>query len=196
MRVFVGIEVSDDVRRQAGDVVGALRRRLDTGVDARWVPIENLHLTVRFIGSVADERITALLGALEQPLTTHPFEIELNGCGRFPPRGAPRVLWIGLTRGLPTLTELHQEFDRRVLPFGYAPEDRPFSAHLTLARIKDARGAGDRLIAGGRLIDEALAHLRSHPVVQTVEQVTVFESRLSPKGPHYSPLRRIRLPTP
>lgn len=189
MRLFVGVEVNDEVRAQAESVAVALRRRLDTRIDARWVPLENLHLTVRFVGHVADDRVDAVLAALEAPLATRPFDIELAGCGRFPPRGAPRVLWIALARGLPALTELHQQFDDRLLGFGYAPEDRPFSAHLTLARIKEARGAD------ARLVDEAFAHVVSGSVVQTIERVTVFESRLSPKGPHYSPLRRIGLQT-
>lgn len=187
MRVFVGVSVDDAVRRQAQRVIEEIRTRIGSRVNARWVPLENLHLTVRFIGHVGDDRAPALLDALAHPLEGRPFDIELSGCGRFPPRGAPRVLWIGLTRGLEALAALHEEFNRRVARFGYEPENRPFSAHLTLARVKDAPAAS------GRNVDEALSEITVTPVVQRVDRVTVFESRLSPGGPRYTPLRELPL---
>jgi 2'-5' RNA ligase len=189
VRVFVGVEVGDEVKRQAGQVVSELRQRVGSQLEARWVPLDNLHLTVRFIGHVADDRAPALLAALGRPLSVAPFEIESNGCGRFPPRGGPRVLWIGLSRGLASLTELHVEFNRRVAPFGYAAEDRPFAAHLTLARIRDAG------TAQGRLVDDALSRIPMRAVTQRVEYVTVFESRLSSKGSQYAALQRIAFET-
>jgi 2'-5' RNA ligase len=189
MRVFVGIEVGDEIRRRAERVVSDLRQRVGAHLDARWVPLDNFHLTVRFVGHVPDDRAPAVIAALAQPLSVPPFEIEFNGCGRFPLRGGPRALWIGLSRGLAALTQLHVEFNRRAAPFGYPPEDRPFAAHLTLARIKDARGSQ------GRLVDEALSRIAVQSVTQRVEHVTVFESRLSPKGAQYAVLRQIPLQT-
>jgi 2'-5' RNA ligase len=187
VRLFVGIEVTDGVRRQAGEMAGALRRSLGRALAARWVALENLHLTVRFIGHVPDERVSPVLAALTMPLAMSSFEIELAGCGRFPPRGGPRVLWIGLTRGLPGLAALHQAFDERLLPFGYEPENRAFTAHLTLARLQDTRSAD------AQVVDDAIASVRTAPVVQSVDRVTLFESRLSPKGPSYHPIDRIPL---
>jgi 2'-5' RNA ligase len=186
MRLFVGVELSDEVRALVAAVAGDLRHTLAKSLEARWVPAENLHLTVRFIGHVPDERISALLEALTQPLDMAPFQIELGGCGRFPPRGAPRVLWIGLSEGLSSLAALHEAFNRRVAPLGYAAETRAFSAHLTLARIKEARGSA-------KSVDAALHSARTGTVTQRVETVTVFESQLSPRGAVYSVLRRIRL---
>jgi 2'-5' RNA ligase len=186
MRLFVGVELSDEVRALAAAVTGDLRHALAKTVDARWIPAENLHITVRFIGYVRDEGVSALLEALTKPLDMAPCEIGFGGCGRFPPRGAPRVLWIGLSAGLSSLAALHEEFNRRVAPFGYAPETRPFSAHLTLARIKDARGSA-------KPVDAALQSVRTFTVTQRAETVAVFESQLSPRGSTYSVLRRIRL---
>jgi len=186
MRVFVGVELSDEVRTLAASVTGGLRRSLANRLDARWVSAENLHITVRFIGYVPDEGVSALLEAMTEPLDMAPFEIGFSGCGRFPPRGAPRVLWIGLSAGLSSLAALHEEFNRRVAPFGYAPETRPFSAHLTLARIKDARGSVTS-------VDAALQSAPTFTVTQRAETVAVFETQLSPRGSRYSVLRRIRL---
>src|SRR5262245_22813927 len=141
MRLFVGVELSDAARRLAAEVARALQRELEKALGARWVAPQNMHLTVRFVGYVPDDRAAAVLEALMRPLDVPAFEIELGGCGRFPSRGAPRVLWIGVRTGLASLRTLHEEFNRRLAPIGYEPESRPFSAHLTLARIARARPA-------------------------------------------------------
>ena len=187
MRLFVGVDLSEEVRRLVGQAAGDLRRKLGNTVDARWVPSENMHLTVRFIGHVPDDGVSGLFELLTKPLDVAPFDIELGGCGRFPPRGAPRVLWIGLTKGLQALSALHTEFNQRLAPLGHEPESKPFNAHLTLARVKDARAAG------ARTVDEAFQSIRISRVRQRVEAMTVFESRMSPHGSKYSVLTHILL---
>jgi|SRR5579872_73804 len=187
MRLFVGLRLGDAARALAVRIAAELRPKLERGLAARWVPAENLHLTVRFIGHVPDDRAPSVMAAVSPPLDVAPFEIELSGCGRFPPRGAPRVIWIGLTKGLPALTTLHEEFNRRLAPLGFLPENRPYSAHLTLARIKDARAAA------ARPIDAAFAHIRTGTVAQRVNALTLFESRLSPRGPTYVEVCRVPL---
>jgi 2'-5' RNA ligase len=182
MRLFVAIEIDDAARRMA-EVTGAqLRVAIGPALKARWVPAENLHLTVRFIGHVDDERAPAVIEALTPSLEIPPFDIELGPCGVFPPSGPPGVLWVGLTRGLRSLAAMRDELDRRLLPFGFQPEARPFGAHLTLARIKEApRGAS-------RAARAALAAVAPVPLIFRVGHATIFESRLSPTGARYVPL--------
>jgi RNA 2',3'-cyclic 3'-phosphodiesterase len=179
MRLFVAVELSDAAREMAARVVGDLKRALARRLDARWVAPGNMHLTVRFIGYVKDERAAAVLAALAPPLAIAPFDIEFGGCGRFPPRGAPRVIWIGVPRGVSALAALHEECNRRLSPIGYEPEDRAYSAHLTLARIKDSRPAD------ARQIDGACDGIVTGALKQRVEALTVFESRLSASGANY-----------
>jgi RNA 2',3'-cyclic 3'-phosphodiesterase len=189
MRLFIGVGVDQRVRREAERVGTEMRARLG-GVRATWVRSENLHLTVRFIGQVPDDRVDTLLEAVARPLDTGAFDMQFSGCGRFPAHGAPRVIWIGLLGGLPELAALHEEFNRRLEPLGYPPEARPFSVHLTIARIKDAP-------AGiGRFVDSALSASDVEPLVQRVDRVTIFESRPSPKGPTYAAVREVPLRTP
>jgi 2'-5' RNA ligase len=186
MRLFVAVELDEAVRTAAADTARELERRLGDAVRARWVPATNMHLTVRFIGHVADDRVPPVLEALSPPLTIAPFDIELSGCGRFPPRGTPRVLWIGLTRGLPGLAALHDEFNRRLSSLGYEPEARAFSVHLTLARIKDGR-------VSAKDVDRTLAAVQTGSLKQSVQAATILESRLSPSGPRYLSLRELPL---
>jgi len=189
MRLFVGVELDEAARTVAVQTAVRLQDTLRGTVSANWVPAANLHLTVRFIGHVPDDRAPALLDALSPPIDLAAFDVALSGCGSFPPKGPPRVIWIGLSRGLPGLEALHEEFDRRVRPFGYEPETRPFSAHLTLARVKDvARGQSREVAERIRAVDPHAAAFR-------VTQATVFESRLSPNGPTYHALSRVDLQT-
>lgn len=187
MRLFVGVELSDATRDRAMEISTELRRTLGRTLDARWVAAENMHLTVRFIGYVHDDEARALVEALARPLDTAAFDMELSGCGRFPPRGSPRVLWVGLTRGLESLAALHGEFNRRLAPLGHEPEDRPFSAHLTLARVKDSRAGS------AKLVDAAFESIATGTLTQRVDVATVFESRLTPRGPNYHAIRRVPL---
>jgi 2'-5' RNA ligase len=189
MRLFVAVEIDEASRRVAAGVQRQMQAALGGTVAARWVPVANMHLTVRFIGHVEDVCAPAVIEALTEPLEIPRFDVELGACGAFPSRGAPRVLWIGLTQGLASLAQLHHAFDRRLRPFGFAPETRPFSAHLTLARIKDApRGSvrGLRDAVGG--IDIPATRWQ-------VSHATVFQSHLSPKGPRYAAMGRSELKT-
>jgi 2'-5' RNA ligase len=182
MRLFVAVELDQAARAAAGSVVQELRGQIDPRVSARWVNDDKMHLTVRFIGHVDDERAGEVLETLRPPLPIAAFDIAFGGCGVFPRSGPPRVLWIGLKDGHPCLQVMHDEFNRRLLPLGFAPENRPFSAHLTLARVKDApRDAA-------RALRTTVAALRvSSPRCQ-VTAATVFRSSLSPKGSTYTRL--------
>ena|SRR5687767_15657056 len=182
MRLFVAVELDQAARDAAGSVAQELRGQIDPRVSARWVNVDKMHLTVCFIGHVDDERAADVLDALRPPLPIAAFDIALGGCGVFPRSGPPRVLWIGLKDGRPSLQLMHDEFNRRLLPLGFAPEGRAFSAHLTLARVKDApRDAA-------RTLRTMVAALRVASPRCQVTAATVFQSSLSPKGSTYTRL--------
>jgi 2'-5' RNA ligase len=187
MRLFVAVEIDDRARHVAEAVKEKLQGALDSTLRARWVPAENMHLTVRFIGHVDDDRVPALIEALTPPLGIAAFDMEFGGCGVFPRTGPPRAVWIGLRHGLPSLASMHDTFNRRLVPLGFAPETRPYSAHLTVARIKDAsKGAGRAL--RNALDRVAVPSTRSH-----VTRATLFQSHMSSKGPRYEPVAFIPL---
>jgi 2'-5' RNA ligase len=184
MRLFIGIELSDAVKDRASGIAQKLRETLGRRVTARWIPAENLHITLWFIGEVADDRAAAVVTAVNIPFATGPFDLELRGAGAFPPHGLPRVFWIGVTAGLPSLQALHSELARRLQPIGFEPERRAYSAHLTIARVKECRSREARDLL--RDIDADAGDCR-------IAAVTVFRSRLSPKGASYEPLVRVPL---
>jgi 2'-5' RNA ligase len=188
VRLFVAVEIAPLVAAAASALSDLLRRRAGRlAPDARitWIPTARLHITVRFIGNADDARTDAIRAALEPPLRVEPFDLVLAGSGAFPRAGAPRVLWAGVSAGGESLDKVEREVTARLQEVGVAPEPRDYRPHLTLARIRDAAGLTSSRLCEG-LADQMVGTTR-------VEAITLFESRLSPKGPTYVPLRRTPL---
>jgi len=171
--------------------VQRLRARLGdarpaTGI--RWVATGHLHLTVWFLGEVSEARASAVLDAMRPAIDVPPFELHIAGFGAFPPSGPPRVLWMGVTRGLEELASAHDQVGARLQPWGFAPEGRAYSAHLTVARVEDpAHGAARRALR------RAIAHEPADAGSCRIQELTVFRSRTSPAGAVYEPLLRVPL---
>jgi RNA 2',3'-cyclic 3'-phosphodiesterase len=189
VRLFVGLELDEPVRMAAAAVAERLRHRSSTvapDFKARWIPAANLHITVWFFGEVADDAAAVLLEELRAPLPRSTFELAVRGCGAFPRSGAPRVLWIGTGEGTAAMVESYAALARRLAPLGYLPEERAYSPHVTLARVKDPGHAT-------RAVREAFAAEPAECGVTAVNALTLFRSRLSPHGAVYERLLRVPL---
>jgi 2'-5' RNA ligase len=190
MRLFIGVELPDAVKEMAAKQLDDVKERVRKAAPSaaiRWVEAANLHITLWFIGEVDETRADALRSSMQPPFATPRFDVKLEGLGAFPPGGTPRVIWIGMTAGREPLVALHGEIRDRLAPLGYEPEARPFSPHLTVARVKDIRAGGAKAVR---------AVLASQPVVlerYTQAAVTLFRSRTSPKGAQYESLLRVPL---
>ena len=184
MRLFAAIELPESIRAALLSAAADLRSALGD-LDARWVEPEKLHLTVRFIGHVDDDRAAALIDRVRTPVAVRPFEMRFGGWGVFPRSGPPRVIWVGVTEGAPALVRIHEELNARLRPLGYEAEQRPFSAHLTMARVRTGkRGASVRPLVGAFSVPDLPCH---------VSHVTLFRSHLSPRGSRYEILATIPL---
>lgn len=190
MRLFVAVDLDEPRRLATVRLVSSLRRRLDAAhVDRviKWVEPRNLHLTIRFIGEVDDERAAGIQNALRRPLLTPAFALEFGSAGVFPAGGAPRVLWLGVVQGASALADLHDEVEGRLQAIGESPENRAFSAHLTLARFRDP----DRRDAAAVRAEIQGVHLAAGAC--PIEEVTLYRSHLTPGGPVYAALLRSSL---
>ena len=189
MRLFVGLELDERVRRAAAAAAARLQTRLiEVARDfkARWIPGSNLHITVWFFGEIADDAAAALTEQLRAPLGVTPFELAVRGCGAFPRSGPPRVLWIGTAEGTTAMVAAHAALARRLAPLGYLPETRAYSPHVTLARVKEPGRAA-------RAVRQALADDPADCGRTMAGALTLFRSRLSPHGAVYEPLLRVPL---
>ncbi len=181
MRLFVACELDDRVTREAVRVARALAAALDRrggGRGVAWVGQPNLHLTLQFLGEVDEATAAAVAGRLAPPFAHPPFDLAFAGLGTFPPAGPPRVIWLGITAGGDELAAVQGEVARRLEALGFPRARRPFRAHLTLGRVKAPLGPG----LGGLLRETAVAPATGC----RVDRVTLFESRLSPRGATYS----------
>ncbi len=147
-RLFVAVPVADEVRAAIREI---MEKVAGASIDERaygqprWVRVEGLHLTLRFLGATPDERRPELAEALAAAaIGVRPFRIVLSGGGAFPDPHRPRVLWIGISQGAPQLADLVRRMDTSLVPLGWPPEDRPFAPHMTIARTDGVPGADER----------------------------------------------------
>jgi 2'-5' RNA ligase len=190
-RLFVAVDVGDDVRREVTRVVSTLTAKLEavkTPPKVVWVKPSALHVTITFLGAVEGPEVERLQTLLAPPIPIEPFDIEWRGLGTFPNNRHPRALWIGVIRGAAALAQVEAEVSKRLAgDHAVQLDDRALLPHLTVGRVKMA-GAG---------IDwpTVLQSVEVKRVTSVVDRVTLYRIELSQKGPHYTglvsaPLRR------
>jgi RNA 2',3'-cyclic 3'-phosphodiesterase len=186
VRLFAAIDLSAETREAMASEQRRLKQALgSSGASPKWVRPDNAHLTLVFLGQVADERVAPLIADIGRDITRPVFEIELSTVGMFPDHGAPRVLWIGVATGAEALMALQHELAARIAGHGIALDTREFHPHLTLARWSRSRPS-DRARVHSAAGADTLAR-------QPVTGVTLYECRLLPSGAHYTALTRANL---
>ena len=171
-RLFVAVPLPDAAVAAVTDLVAGVRAMpLPDGMrDVRWVRLEGVHLTLRFLGPTPDERIPPTTRAVEAAAAGQPvIDARLSGTGTFPPQGRPRTLWIGLDRGVDALTARAARVDAALVEAGWPSETRPFRPHLTLAR-------SDGLVAGSLVAGRLAAALGSTTIEASLDRLVLFES--------------------
>lgn len=185
VRTFIAIPLPAEVRARITEHIGGLRRALPD-VRASWVRENNLHLTLKFLGDVPASDISKVSAAAEIAVqSTPPFQIGVSGCGLFPPRGRPNVLWIGLEGAEGQLEELQSRIEDECGKAGFPREARPFHPHLTIARLRKSGGA--RQLAD---LHENVGFSRES---FTASEVIVFRSELGSEGSKHTVISRHNL---
>ena len=160
-------------------IVGPLRRGSN---DVRWVRLDGLHVTLRFLGPTLEERVEGLgIAVRAVAAASPPFDVRLAGAGAFPTPERPRALWLGVEDGAAELTALAARLDAELAPLGWPPDERPFRAHLTLARSDGVR-------AGPRLARRLMAAAEGFSAPWRARTVVLFESRTGGGPARYVPL--------
>lgn len=187
LRLFVALAFPDEVRAELRRVAGEMRAFAPGG--ARWASVDGAHLTLRFIGSMLPDAAPALGEAVVHAAEgAEPFELSLVGAGVFPPRGAPRVLWVGVGGALDALTGLRDSVEDALEAAGIPREERNFAPHVTLARV-NAKLSRDE----AETLREAVASLDVRPVAFAVNEVSLYHSDLLPTGAVYTRLTSAHL---
>jgi 2'-5' RNA ligase len=185
-RLFIAIELPREIRHAIKQHITRLRSECPD-VRASWTREENLHLTLKFFGDVAVNRVDTLSDALTRAAThTTQFELVVEGCGVFPPRGKPSVLWIGITPATtPACLRFYQAVEDACANVGFKRDEREFHPHLTIARLRHPAGARDL----------AKLHQATEfaPVALKVTNSCLIRSELSSSGSRYTIVARYEL---
>ncbi|MCZ6695911.1 MAG: RNA 2',3'-cyclic phosphodiesterase [Acidobacteria bacterium] len=198
MRLFVAASVPDEIRTK----LAVMKKRLEP-LPVRWVRPEGIHLTLKFLGEIPEERVERIEGALRRMAGCSPQEVEVRGIGAFPDRGRPRVIWAGLSacpgiaRG-PTrdadrdrggdvaeVARLVSSIETALEQAGFPRETREFRAHLTLGRFREPP-RGEWRSALNRHADEEFGTFR-------IEEFALYESVLQPGGARYRVVSRFMI---
>jgi len=179
VRLFVALRLPEPVRAALGAEIERLRRLAPA---IAWVPPENLHVTLKFLGDVAPDRLAAVHAALaDATAEATRFDLVIEGLGAFPAPARPRVLWAGIGEGHEALAALAGRVEAALGAAGFAPEARPYTGHVTLGRARAPRA--DPALAA------ALAAARARRFGRVrVERVSLMQSHLHPRGARYTEL--------
>jgi 2'-5' RNA ligase len=181
IRAFIAIDIPDDVRVAINEAQARLKRA-HVGVKISWTKVDNLHLTLQFLGYIEEAIVEKIRATLESVAAQHqPFELSVQGAGAFPNENRARVIWVGCHDAESKLKGLAQAVQGAMQPLGFEPEHREFSAHLTLGRIKFPRPDVALTRAIDSLKDNTFGKLR-------VEAIHLFQSQLHPEGSIYTKL--------
>jgi 2'-5' RNA ligase len=180
MRVFIAVDLPTEVRNALAKVQHELEPVTDT---ARWVAPESIHITLKFIGEVAEKQIDDIDAAVTG-LSWKSFAITVRGVGFFPGNRSPRVFWAGMEA--PTMQKLAEEFDSRMERLGFEKEKRAFRPHITLARSRDSRIDSSLVVAASKYDGHDFGSFM-------VDRVFLFKSILKPTGAVYERLREYLL---
>ena len=182
IRAFIAINLDAGVVEKIAGRQAALK---DAGADVRWVRPEGFHLTLKFLGDVAESQPPLILGALQEALDGQPpLRVTARGLGAFPTVKRPQVLWVGLEG--PGLIEMRDRIEQAVMPLDFPPEDRDFVPHLTVGRVKSLR-RWDAVLA---LVRESSSECFGE---SRVDEVILYRSDLLRAGAVYSPLGKVPL---
>ncbi len=187
LRLFVAVELPDDVRQALAALQAELRPRGLEGL--RWVRPEGVHLTLKFLGETPADKLPAIREALAVSVKgVPPHRLSLGSLGTFGGRRGPQVLWVDLGGDIEPLGRLQRQVEQALAAAGFPREKRPFSPHLTLARVRpeSAQAAAPR-------IAQALEAVRTPAAELEVREIALMRSTLGPGGAVYERLATFAL---
>ncbi len=184
IRAFLAIDLPASLRPILSQAQEELKK---SGADVKWVPVGNIHITLKFFGNITELQVADISEAVgAMAASQEPLSLTVTAAGAFPSPKSPRVVWLGIGGDLEGLRDFHRRLETAFAALGFPPEDRPFAPHLTLGRVKSPVG---RVALSRSLVQLPLPEATPFQV----SEIVLFRSNLSPKGATYLPLKIIPL---
>jgi 2'-5' RNA ligase len=183
MRSFIAIDLPPDIKEAIRSVI----RVLSAGASCiRWVPVENIHLTLKFLGEVKEDLVPRIEKQLRLSAERHQaFNITVKGAGAFPDLRSPNVLWVGIEKS-EALSFFFRDIEAGLSGLGFEPEARRFSPHLTIGRVRDKHGTEPVMRGLSTYKDTIFGTI-------DVQEIRLMKSILKPSGAEYSGVAGIML---
>jgi 2'-5' RNA ligase len=187
MRAFIALELPKEIK----DALAKLQEQLKaSAADVKWVQPQNIHLTLKFLGEREDKKIKKISQILEDVAREKDaYTINISSLGAFPGLNSPRVIWVGVDKGEKETKEIAAALEEKIAEAGLPKEERPFSCHITLGRIRSG-------LNRERLVDKLKNLAQVHPeqaMEFQIKKITLFQSILTPAGPVYEILKTANL---
>lgn len=183
LRCFIALEISDQIRRDFGDIIDRLKKH---DADVKWVRVDNMHLTLKFLGKTPENVLPKIQESIfNVVLSYNPFYIRIYATGVFPNRKYPRVIWIGIEDS-EILKRLHIDIENTMASLGFKKEQRSFKPHLTLGRVRSHKKIMPLVLDLDTFKDKEFGNIH-------VKKIKLMKSELKPQGAIYSCLYDIPL---
>jgi 2'-5' RNA ligase len=178
MRLFIAMPLPSHIEESLGKAIFVLKQK---GAKVKWVAPKNIHLTLKFLGDVDEDKVPDISRAIEKVAGKYgKIEGTVDRLGAFPGVNRPRVIWSGLSGQTETLARIASDVENEMAALGFEKENRPFKSHLTLGRVKDSFKSGD--------LAEAVKSYEFVPEPVVFDRIVLFKSTLTPRGPIYDRL--------
>lgn len=187
IRSFIAAELPTDIKSKLDKLQEELRQNKLQHI--KWANPSGIHLTLKFLGNIDAKDIERITNAIEEGCKgCHEFTLELSGLGVFPNYKRPRVIWLGVGGQVDVLLKLQRQIDDKLELIGFPREKRPFSAHITLGRVRESVTSNE-LEEYGRVIQNK-KYDEKHSV--GVKRINLMRSQLQPTGAVYSEIASIK----
>jgi len=184
MRVFIALSISSSIKEKIAEIQKRLKEREDK---VRWVNPGIIHLTLKFLGEIREEKLKEVFKAAERVAReSSPFLMNIEGMGLFPNFSRPRIIWVGVREEEEKLQSLVSSLEKELKREGFPEEKREWRPHLTVGRIKFLKERE-------KLMDFIQLEREKRFGEEKVRDIQIMESRLTPGGPIYTVLKRVLL---
>ena len=187
IRSFIAIELPGAVKLNLSQIATQLKsgRRFEV----KWVAPESIHLALKFLGNILVESTKDIAQAMaEAAQGIPPFRLEVRDLGAFPNLKRVQVAWVGVRGEIDKLSQFQQRLDSNLSRLGFAPEGRPFTPHLTIARLRDSTSSTERQAFG-----QLIASTQFETGLFAVDAISLMKSQLTREGPIYSRITQVAL---
>jgi RNA 2',3'-cyclic 3'-phosphodiesterase len=188
IRAFIAVELPEDLKKELAALEMLLKNNGPSVV--KWVDPDSIHITLKFLGEISTDKVEKLIQAMDEAVKgTAPFQLKVRKLGAFPAPDRPQVIWVGVKGEVDKITRLQQSIEASCERLGFSRENRAFTPHLTLGRVRDEARPNERQRLGKQLMETSFTSLHNVEVTE----INLLKSQLTPAGAIHTIIGTVKL---